>query len=88
MTVGDAPPVYTESDADGRFVVKLPLPQLEPGRYDVIAVCGPELHASVDVILVSAQGGAASSSAVLTFFVLIGVGVWQLRRGINPTGMG
>lgn len=63
---------------------RLPLPELEPGRYEVVARCGPELTASVDVVLHSAQGGNASSSAVLVFFVLIGVAVWQLRRVAFP----
>lgn len=88
LWVADSPPVTTQSDADGRFGVRLPVGDLEPGRYEVVAECGTELRSAVDVIRHSAQGGAASSSAVLVFFVLVGVGIWQLRRVVDPTAIG
>lgn len=88
LTVAGAPPVRTRADAEGRFQARLPVAELEPGRYEVVAQCGPELRANVDVMLLSAQGGAASSSAVLVFFVLVGVGIWQLRRVVAPTTLG
>ena len=87
LNIADAPAVTTRSDADGRFGARLPVGELEPGRYEVVAQCGPELRADVDIIRQSAQGGSASSSAVLVFFVLVGAGIWQLRRVVSPTAL-
>lgn len=84
LTVDGGPPTATRSDADGNFQVRLPLAELEPGRFPVVAQCGPRLQTSVDVILLSSNGNVAASSGVLALFVLVGCGIWQLRRTVDP----
>lgn len=67
--------------ADGIFSASFSVPPVEPGRYELTANCGPELAVPLDVVLASSVSGG-SSLAVLVFFILVGVGLWQFRRAL------
>lgn len=69
------------SDESGRFSVTLSLPDLRVGRHRLIAVCGPTLETSLDVVLVTLVDRATTSLALLAFFVLLALAV--IRRQLD-----
>jgi hypothetical protein len=83
LEVGGRDVGHATADTSGHFDTPIELPDLPPGRYDVIARCGPVLSAPIDVVLASANR-PGSTLAILVFFVLVGFGLWILRRAVAP----
>jgi len=68
------------ADDSGGFSAPVDVPALVPGRYDVVAGCGPVLTSPLDVVLATSVGQGGTALALLGFFVLL-AGL-LLRRGL------
>lgn len=76
------------ADGEGRFTAAVDLPDLEVGRYQVVARCDVVLSAGVDVVLASQVDAGTSTLAILLFFLLVGLGAVrrQLPRRVSSSG--
>lgn len=68
------------ADEVGRFDAPLTLPNLDVGRYHVVAKCGVTLDATLDVVRAGANVPATSALAVLIFFILVSGMLLRRRR--------
>jgi hypothetical protein len=82
LTVGDTNVGETVADGAGGFRAPLRLGSIPVGRYQVSAVCGRLLTASLDVVLGSQVNAETSTLALIIFFLLIGL--WLYRRRLLP----
>jgi hypothetical protein len=80
LTVAGEPAGATTASAAGAFESPVAVPGLDPGRYEVVARCGPELRAVLDVVVVQAVDNGLSTLAVLVFFVLVALLLFRRRR--------
>jgi hypothetical protein len=60
----------TVANADGTFTANLQL-NVPVGRYTIVAVCGPTLTATIDVVLSSQASPPTSTSAILLIIFLL-----------------
>lgn len=65
---------------DGSFALRILLPEVEVGRYNLELQCGPTLIAPVDVVIASSKSGGISTLALFIFFVLVITAVFRRRR--------
>jgi hypothetical protein len=75
----------TTAKSDGTFSTPIDVPDVDPGRLEVIAHCGPVITTQLDVVLASTVSNN-SSMLVLAFFVIVLAALlwygWQARRGL------
>ncbi len=73
----------TTADDNGRFSTPIDVPDVDPGRLEVLARCGPVLTTQLDVVLASSVSNN-STILVLAFFVIVLFALlwygWQARR--------
>lgn len=82
-TLGTVP-----ANQDGTFSLRVYLPDVPVGRYDLELECGPTLSAPVDVVLVSSASGGISTLALFIFYVLLMVIIFRRRRYISKRRLG
>lgn len=80
IEIGGARVADATAGSDGRFSAPLDLPVLQPGRFDVVAHCGPTLDTTIDIVLASRVDPGTSTLAVLVFFVLLLLALLRGRR--------
>ena len=75
----------TTAKSDGTFSTPIDVPDVDPGRLEVVAHCGPVITTQLDVVLASTVSNN-SSMLVLAFFVIVLAALlwygWQARRGL------
>src|SRR4029077_3628130 len=75
----------TTAKSDGTFSTPIEVPDVDPGRLEVVAHCGPVITTPLDVVLASTVSNN-SSMLVLAFFVIVLAALlwygWQARRGL------
>jgi len=75
----------TTAKSDGTFSTPVDVPDVDPGRLEVVAHCGPVITTQLDVVLASTVSNN-SSILVLAFFVIVLTALlwygWQARRGL------
>jgi hypothetical protein len=75
----------TTAGSDGTFSTPIAVPDVDPGRLEVVAHCGPVITTQLDVVLASTLSNN-SSMLVLAFFVIVLTALlwygWQARRGL------
>ena len=75
----------TTAKSDGTFSTPIDVPDVDPGRLEVVAHCGPVITTQLDVVLASTVSNN-SSILVLAFFVIVLTALlwygWQARRGL------
>lgn len=75
----------TIAKSDGTFSTPIAVPDVDPGRLEVVAHCGPAITTQLDVVLASTVSNN-SSMLVLAFFVIVLAALlwygWQARRGL------
>jgi len=79
LSIGPTPVGSTVADSSGTF--HTPITVSEPvGQFQVIAICGPTLAATLDVVLTSTGGPPTTTAAVLLILLLIVLVAikWQL----------
>jgi hypothetical protein len=74
----------TTAGSDGSFSTPIDVPDVDPGRLEVDAHCGPVLTTQLDVVLASSVSGGQSillviAISVLVLFALLWYGI-QTRR--------
>ncbi|HMK13314.1 MAG TPA: hypothetical protein VK461_17120, partial [Acidimicrobiales bacterium] len=73
----------TTAKDDGSFSAPVDVPDLDPGRFEVQAHCGPVLTTELDVVLASSVSNN-SSILVAAFFLIVLFALlwygWQARR--------
>jgi len=74
----------TTADSDGTFSTPIDVPDVDPGRLEVEARCGPLLTTNLDIVLASSVTGGQSILLVIVIAVLLLFGLlWyglQTRR--------
>jgi hypothetical protein len=68
---------------DGTFSLRVYLPDVPVGRYDLELECGPTLSAPVDVVVATSASGGISTLALFIFFVLLAMIIFRRRRYIS-----
>jgi hypothetical protein len=87
LTVGGVALGTVTADAEGNFAVPVRVPDLAPGRYQLVASCPPvRVERNFDVVRRTSSTGtsaasASTAAAVLSFFVLLGGQLVRLRSG-------
>ena len=79
LSIGSSPVGSTVADGSGAF--QTPITVSQPvGQFQVVAVCGPTLTATLDVVLTSTGGPPTTTAAVLLILLLIVLVAikWQL----------
>ena len=75
----------TTAKSDGTFSTPIEVPDVDPGRLEVVAHCGPVITTPLDVVLASTVSNN-SSVLVLAFFVIVLAALlwygWTARRGL------
>ena len=75
----------TTVKSDGTFSTPIEVPDVDPGRLEVVAHCGPVITTPLDVVLASTVSNN-SSVLVLAFFVIVLAALlwygWTARRGL------
>ncbi len=61
----------TTAEDDGTFETEIEVPNVEPGRVEVLARCGPVLTTELDVVLASEVSSGTSTVLVLMFFLIV-----------------
>ena len=61
----------TTADQDGSFSTPIAVPDVDPGRLEVQAHCGPVLTTDLDVVLASSVSGGTSILLVITCSVIV-----------------
>ena len=61
----------TTADEDGSFSTPIAVPDVDPGRLEVQAHCGPVLTTDLDVVLASSVSGGTSILLVITCSVIV-----------------
>lgn len=69
-----------QASEDGSFSLRVYLPDVPVGRYDLELQCGPTLTAPVDVVVASSASGGISTLALFIFYVLLMVIIFRRRR--------
>ena len=72
----------TTADQNGSFSTPIAVPDVDPGRLEVQAHCGPVLTTDLDVVLASSVSGGTSILLVITCGVIVLFGLlWYVLRG-------
>lgn len=81
LSIGSVSVGSTTANGDGSFNTPLSV-SVPVGQFDVVAVCGPTLHATLDVVLTSQASTPSGTAAILLILLLIALGVaeWQFSR--------
>ena len=66
------------TDSAGRFEVPFAAPDLDVGRYDVVAACDITLTTPIDVVV--SVGVSGTSGVAVMLFIVIGLGLIGLRQ--------
>jgi hypothetical protein len=61
----------TTAEDDGTFETEIEVPNVEPGRVEVLARCGPVLTTELDIVLASEVSSGTSTVLVLMFFLIV-----------------
>jgi hypothetical protein len=88
VSLAGRPAVRTTSDRDGAFTTRLDVPELDPGRYRVVARCPQTLSTDLDVVLATSARPMTATLAVLVFFVLLILGVARRFLGAGASVRG
>jgi hypothetical protein len=70
LTIGSMQVGSTTANADGSFTADLHL-NVPVGQYQVVAVCGPTLTATIDVVLSSQANTPTSTAAILLILLMV-----------------
>jgi hypothetical protein len=74
----------TTAEEDGTFSTPIAVPDVDPGRLEVTALCGPVLTTQLDIVLASSVTGGQSILLVIVIAVIVLVGLlWFGLRGRN-----
>jgi hypothetical protein len=76
----------TTAEDDGTFETEIEVPNVEPGRVEVLARCGPVLTTELDVVLASEVSSGTSTVLVLMFFVIVLAALLWYGRQSRQTG--
>lgn len=84
FSVGSSEVGVAQAGPDGSFEAAVTLPAMEPGRIELVALCGIRLVATVDVVVASGVDPLTSTLAVFIFFVLLCLVLFRRRRVVLP----
>ncbi len=84
LLIGTSPVGVAQADADGTFAATVTVPESEPGRIELVALCGLRLTAIIDVVVSRQVDPLSSTLAVFIFFVLLSLVLFRRRRVILP----
>ncbi len=81
LSIDSTPVGSTVAGRDGSFSTPLSV-SVPVGQFTVVAVCGPTLETTLDVVLTSHASPPSSTAALLLVILLflIGLARWQLVR--------
>jgi hypothetical protein len=74
------------ADNAGTFETEIDVPNVEPGRVEVLARCGPVLTTDLDIVLASEVSSGTSNFLVLMFFLIVLVALLWYGRQTRGSG--
>ena len=71
------------ADSLGKFATTIQVGNVDVGRHEVVARCGPTLTTTIDVVVATKVDGGASTSVIIVMFLLVALGYLVLHFGLG-----
>lgn len=83
LTLGGALVGNAIADSNGKFSTTVQVGNVDVGRHELIARCGPTLTTTVDVVVATKVDGGSSTSVIIVMFLLVAMGYLLLHFGLG-----